>query len=121
MNRVMEKGKKAEKPDRGIAAGFIGVVLVLSVIIGGCEQHNAPGESASGGGASETVAQIMQERGLSEADVRAAVKTYMPTGKHDDYLLFASGGQVGNVIVIGLPSMRILKYIGVFTPEPWQG
>jgi nitrous-oxide reductase len=27
----------------------------------------------------------------------------------------------GQVIVIGVPSMRILKYIGVFTPEPWQG
>jgi nitrous-oxide reductase len=25
------------------------------------------------------------------------------------------------VLVIGLPSMRILKVIGVFTPEPWQG
>ena len=23
--------------------------------------------------------------------------------------------------VTGIPSMRILKYIGVFTPEPWQG
>jgi nitrous-oxide reductase len=27
----------------------------------------------------------------------------------------------GQVIVYGVPSMRILKYIGVFTPEPWQG
>ncbi|MCZ7681014.1 MAG: Sec-dependent nitrous-oxide reductase [Sandaracinaceae bacterium] len=25
------------------------------------------------------------------------------------------------MIVIGIPSMRILKYIAVFTPEPWQG
>ena len=25
------------------------------------------------------------------------------------------------MIVYGIPSMRILKYIGVFTPEPWQG
>jgi nitrous-oxide reductase len=24
-------------------------------------------------------------------------------------------------MVIGIPSMRILKYIAVFTPEPWQG
>ena len=36
-------------------------------------------------------------------------------------MLFASGGHSGQVIVIGLPSMRILKYIAVFTPEPWQG
>ena len=25
------------------------------------------------------------------------------------------------MIVYGIPSMRLLKYIGVFTPEPWQG
>ena len=35
--------------------------------------------------------------------------------------MFASGGHGGNLIVIGVPSMRILKYVGVFTPEPWQG
>ena len=35
--------------------------------------------------------------------------------------MFASGGHSGQVIVIGVPSMRILKYIAVFTPEPWQG
>ncbi|MCB0219501.1 MAG: Sec-dependent nitrous-oxide reductase [Chrysiogenetes bacterium] len=121
MNR--EKGNKtaARKSRRGVVTGLIGAALMLSVMVGACEQHQAANEGGAGGGASETVAQIMQERGLSEADVRAAVKTFMPTGKHDDYLLFASGGQVGNVIVIGLPSMRILKYIGVFTPEPWQG
>jgi hypothetical protein len=47
--------------------------------------------------------------------------TRLPTGKHDEYYTFASGGHGGNLIVIGVPSMRILKYIGVFTPEPWQG
>jgi nitrous-oxide reductase len=45
----------------------------------------------------------------------------MPTGKKDTYLTFASGGHGGNMVVIGVPSMRILKYVGVFTPEPWQG
>ncbi|MBM4117778.1 Sec-dependent nitrous-oxide reductase [bacterium] len=71
------------------------------------------------GGAS--VQQLMQARNLSEADVTAALKTYTPTGRKEEFLLFASGGHGGNLIVIGVPSMRILKYIGVFTPEPWQG
>jgi nitrous-oxide reductase len=53
--------------------------------------------------------------------VSAALQTYTPTGKKDTYLTFASGGHGGNMIVIGVPSMRILKYVGVFTPEPWQG
>ena len=64
---------------------------------------------------------IMKDRGLTERDVLAAAKTYVPTGMKDEYYVFSSGGQSGQVIVYGVPSMRILKYIGVFTPEPWQG
>jgi nitrous-oxide reductase len=68
-----------------------------------------------------STAELMKKRGLSEADVSAALQTYTPTGQKDDYITFASGGHGGNLIVIGVPSMRILKYVGVFTPEPWQG
>ncbi|WP_442765971.1 Sec-dependent nitrous-oxide reductase [Sulfurospirillum cavolei] len=64
---------------------------------------------------------VMKEKGLSEADVVRAAKTYNPTGVHDKYLVFSSGGQSGQIMVYGVPSMRLLKYIGVFTPEPWQG
>lgn len=64
---------------------------------------------------------VMKERKLTEADVVAAAKIYNPTGVHDEYYVFSSGGQSGQVIVYGVPSMRILKYIAVFTPEPWQG
>jgi len=89
-----------------------------------------PGEGGdTGGGAlappagngNGSMAELMKARGLSEADVNAALQTYTPTGGRDEYLLFASGGHSGQVMVIGLPSMRILKVIAVFTPEPWQG
>jgi nitrous-oxide reductase len=79
------------------------------------------GRANGSAGAGSDVLALMQARDLSEHDVTAALKTYTPTGKHDEYYTFASGGHGGNVIVIGVPSMRILKYIGVFTPEPWQG
>ncbi|MBI2236447.1 MAG: Sec-dependent nitrous-oxide reductase [Magnetospirillum sp.] len=69
----------------------------------------------------ETLQDVMKRRALTEKDVLAAAKTYNPTGKHDEFVVFSSGGQSGQVIVYGIPSMRILKYIGVFTPEPWQG
>jgi nitrous-oxide reductase len=69
----------------------------------------------------ETLDEVMKRRGLTQKDVLAAAKTYVPTGKRDDFVVFSSGGQSGQVIVYGVPSMRILKYIGVFTPEPWQG
>ena len=64
---------------------------------------------------------VMKERGLSQQDLLAAAKTYTPSGGRDKYIVFSSGGQSGQIMVYGVPSMRILKYIGVFTPEPWQG
>ena len=70
---------------------------------------------------SDDAIDIANSRELSSDDITAALKTYMPSGTHDEYLMFASGGHSGQVLVIGLPSMRLLKVIGVFTPEPWQG
>jgi nitrous-oxide reductase len=64
---------------------------------------------------------IAEERGLTDADIRAALMTYTPSGVMDEYLMFASGGHSGQVLVVGMPSMRLLRTIGVFTPEPWQG
>ncbi len=64
---------------------------------------------------------VIQERELTPDDVTAALATFMPTGRFDEYVMFASGGHSGQVLVIGMPSMRLLKAIAVFTPEPWQG
>jgi len=74
--------------------------------------------AAFGGGALE---KVMKERGLTENDVIRAAKTYLPSGGRDEFVIFSSGGQSGQMIVYGVPSMKILKYIAVFTPEPWQG
>ncbi len=65
--------------------------------------------------------QLVRERKLTPNDVTAALATYMPTGRRDEFVMFSSGGHGGQVLVVGIPSMRILKVIGVFTPEPWQG
>ena len=74
--------------------------------------------TAFGSGALE---KVMKDRGLTETDVIRAAKTYNPTGGRNEFIVFSSGGQSGQIIVYGVPSMRILKYIAVFTPEPWQG
>jgi nitrous-oxide reductase len=92
----------------------------------GCARPESPGgaQSARAGGASTgsaNLAKLMKDRNLSEADVTAALKTYTPSGRRDEFLIFASGGHAGQLLVIGVPSMRILKYVAVFTPEPWQG
>ncbi len=77
--------------------------------------------AASGAWSQSTLEQVMKERGLTQKDVLAAAKTYVPTGKRDEYIVVSSGGQSGQLIVYGIPSMRILKVLAVFTPEPWQG
>ncbi|MCP5066395.1 MAG: Sec-dependent nitrous-oxide reductase [bacterium] len=90
---------------QGLCAALLGVAFVLSA---------SPGSA-------ETLQQVMKRRGLTQENLLAAAKTYTPTGERDEFIAFASGGQSGHVIAYGIPSMRILKYIGVFTPEPWQG
>ncbi|MBX3385034.1 MAG: Sec-dependent nitrous-oxide reductase [Phycisphaeraceae bacterium] len=64
---------------------------------------------------------IANDRRLNVDDLLAAAKTFMPSGRHDEYVLFSSGGQSGQVFAIGVPSMRLLRSIAVFTPESWQG
>ena len=79
------------------------------------------GLAATAAWSADTLQDVLKARGLSQQDLLAAAKTYVPTGKRDEFVAFSSGGQSGQVIVYAIPSMRILKYIGVFTPEPWQG
>lgn len=71
--------------------------------------------------AQPTLDDVMKARGLTQKDILAAAKTYVPTGGRDEFIAVSSGGQSGQIFLYGIPSMRILKYIGVFTPEPWQG
>lgn len=100
---------------------LLAVLALAACDAGGGASDAGLRPDGGGNGTGATVSQLMEQRGLSEEDVTAALKTYQPTGGRDDYLLFASGGHSGQVMVIGLPSMRILKVIAVFTPEPWQG
>ncbi len=51
----------------------------------------------------------------------AALKTYVAPGDMDEYYLFLSGGHSGQVYVYGVPSMRHISTIPVFTPYPATG
>ncbi|MCC6659747.1 MAG: Sec-dependent nitrous-oxide reductase [Phycisphaerales bacterium] len=68
-----------------------------------------------------SLTKVANDRKLNVDDLLAAAKTFTPSGRHDEYVLFASGGQSGHMFAIGVPSMRLLRSIAVFTPEPWQG
>ncbi|NIR49856.1 Sec-dependent nitrous-oxide reductase [candidate division KSB1 bacterium] len=65
-----------------------------------------------------------QQRGRAGArsDVaQAALKTYVQPGDLDEYYIFYSGGHSGNVYVAGIPSMRHIATLPVFTPYPATG
>ena len=51
----------------------------------------------------------------------AALATYVAPGDLDEYYLFYSGGHSGQIFVSGVPSMRHIATIPVFTPYPGTG
>lgn len=96
------------KRSRSIAvAGYVGTVIVLALLAGRCTP-SAPKSAQQRAGAT------------SDAAV-AAQKVYVPPGDLDQYYVFASGGHSGNVYVYGIPSMRHISTIPVFTPYPATG
>ncbi len=81
-----------------------GAFLVLAY--SACSPSAPPGSGRAGG--------------TSDAAI-AAQRTYVAPGDLDDYYMFSSGGHSGNIYVYGLPSMRHLSTIPVFTPYPATG
>ena len=102
----------------GAAALAVGGVIGKGLGGGGSEEAQQ-GDSGLSGQAQK----VADARKLSPDDVTRAVKTFVAPGNQhgDEFFLISSGGHSGQVFVLGVPSLRLLKTIGVFTPEPWQG
>ncbi len=84
---------------------WIGLTLLIGVIIGmGCGGEKKAGRAG--------VRSDVQE---------AALKTYIAPGDLDEYYIFKSGGHSGQVYIYGIPSMRHIATIPVFTPYPATG
>ena len=64
---------------------------------------------------------LAAEHNLNGDEAEAAIKTFTAPGKHDEYMMFASGGHSGQLHVIGVPSMQLLKTIPMFSPDSWSG
>jgi nitrous-oxide reductase len=103
-----------------LIAGLVVGALVTFLAVGNfgknTEESRAPILSLPG-----DADQLIKDRKLNPDDVAAALATYTPSGRMDEYIMFASGGHSGQVHVIGLPSMRILKTIAVYSPDSWSG
>jgi nitrous-oxide reductase len=94
---------------------LVGGLIAVGAACGGDD------DGGNGGSGNADLDAIAQERGLTPDDMRHALMQFVPAGQYDPYVMIASGGHSGQVLVIGVPSMRILKVIAAFTPEPWQG
>ena len=93
----------------------------LGMMVGGAAVGVVGARVGFGSSSGGDLSGIANDRGLDGAQAEAALKTYVPGGDFDEYFIMSSGGHSGNVYVIGVPSMRMLKEIPVFTPNAWQG
>ncbi|MDF2856566.1 MAG: nitrous oxide reductase [Neobacillus sp.] len=57
----------------------------------------------------------------SAANKSDAEKVYVPFGEKDDYYLFASGGHSGQMFIYGVPSMRQIRTVPVFSQDSATG
>ena len=100
----------ASRAGFGSWKAWTAIAAVGALVVVGCDQ-----------GAEGDVNAIIESRGLTVEEAEAALTTYVPPGEYDPYIIFSSGGHSGNIHLIGVPSMRMLKTIPVFTPESWSG
>ena len=86
-----------------------GLILVGSLVLYGCggPQSKRSQRGAGKAGGSDITA--------------AALATYVAPGDLDEYYLFYSGGHSGQIFVAGVPSMRHICTIPVFSPYPGTG
>ena len=67
------------------------------------------------------IEEIIRERNLTPDEAAAALKVFVPPGRYDDFVMVTSGGHRGSVMLYGIPSMRLLKEVPVYSPDSWQG
>jgi nitrous-oxide reductase len=92
-----------------LLTGFL-ALIIGAFLLNNCGEKPSRGRgSARGGGAG------------SSDQVSAAIATYVAPGDLDEYYLFYSGGHSGQIFVAGVPSMRHIATIPVFTPYPGTG
>ncbi|HEY9898376.1 MAG TPA: Sec-dependent nitrous-oxide reductase [Pantanalinema sp.] len=82
------------------------------IVLAGCGPSGGGDKGATKGGAAGGDDRIAHD---------AAQRTFVPPGQLDDYYLFYSGGHSGQVYLAGIPSMRHIATIPVFTPYPGTG
>ena len=91
------------------------VALVVGMVLG-----TGIGRFSSGLGGGQ-LGDAAAKRGLTADEAAGAIESFVAPGKYDEYVLVESGGHSGQIHLVGVPSLRLLKTIPVFTPESWSG
>ena len=100
-------------PAIGRTAWIAIVIVAVVALVGGL----LVGRVTGGAGAGGDLATLADARGLTVEEAEGALKTYVAPGEWDEYVIVSSGGHSGQVHFVGVPSMRLLKTVPVFTPE----
>ena len=95
MKTFLERVTGTFRLSRAFVLAALSLAVLLTAVVVGCARTAAPAGQAG-------LLQIAQSRGLSPEDAARALKTFVPPGGRDEYLLFASGGHSGQVHVIGV-------------------
>ena len=76
---------------KAIPLGLI-FVLCLTAIVLGCSDQDSNSAQLGSVDIPADIKEIADLRGLTPEDIEAAVKTYHPSGMHDEYIMMSSGG-----------------------------
>jgi nitrous-oxide reductase len=90
-------------------------VAAVGVLVFACGDKDGGGTRGGGERSRGT------ERAATGSQADAATRTYVAPGDLDEMYMFYSGGHSGNIYVAGIPSMRHICTIPVFTPYPATG
>jgi nitrous-oxide reductase len=96
-------------------------LLGTAVLFTQCRTAAGPTTQVAASTGMQPLDAIIKERNLTPDEAAAALKVFTPPGKYDEFVMITSGGHRGSVMLYGIPSMRLLKEIPVYSADSWQG
>ena len=100
----MEEKEKKGLSRRSFLLGAGVTAAAGAAALTGCTTPTGGGNGGSNAGVSST-----------------PTAAWVPPGQHDEFYMFASGGHSGQIFVVGIPSLRRLRTVPVFSQDAATG